>query len=174
MSFVAVVLAAGQGTRMKSALPKVLHPVAGRPMVAWPVATARSAGAADVIVVVGYGREAIESALRERFGEGARTAVQAEQRGTGDAVRSALPALPAGDARVVVLYGDCPLVPPEALAALGRVAKGVPLAMLTMTVPDPTGYGRVLRDGNGRVVAVREHRDASPKEREIREVNPGM
>jgi bifunctional UDP-N-acetylglucosamine pyrophosphorylase/glucosamine-1-phosphate N-acetyltransferase len=159
---------------MKSDVPKVLHPVAGRPMIAWSVQAANEAGAREVIVVLGYGREAIEAALAERFGDGVRVAVQKEQRGTGDAVRSALPLLPERDARVVVLYGDCPLVPAEALRALDRAAKDAPLAMLTMALDDPSGYGRILRDGAKRITGVREHRDATPYEREIREVNPGM
>ncbi len=173
---VAIVLAAGQGTRMKSDRPKVLHEVAGRPMVAFAVEAAIRAGAKEVVVVVGHGREDVEAALGERFSSGVRIAVQAEQRGTGHAVRCAMPALEGWDGRVVILYGDCPLVPAQAIEALHAASRlsGGPLAMLTAELDDPTGYGRILRDGGGRVVAIREHRDCTGEERRIREVNPGI
>ena len=181
--FVAVVLAAGQGTRMKSALPKVLHPLCGRALVAWPVLAALEAGAARVVVVVGHGRDAVEAALATRFPEHTRdgrvtTAVQQRQLGTGDAVRSALPALAdvADRDYVVVLCGDTPLLRHEALEALldTTAQAGARCGMLTGTVDDPTGYGRIVRDAGGRVVAIREHRDATPEERAIREMNPGV
>jgi bifunctional UDP-N-acetylglucosamine pyrophosphorylase/glucosamine-1-phosphate N-acetyltransferase len=181
--FVAVVLAAGQGTRMKSALPKVLHPVCGRALVAWPVLAALEAGASRVVVVVGHGREAVAAALAARFPDPVRdgrvtTAVQERQLGTGDAVRSALPALAdvADGEAVVVLCGDTPLLRRDALAALldATTQAGARCGMLTGLVDDPTGYGRIIRDASGRVVAIREHRDASPEERAIREMNPGV
>ncbi len=180
--FVAVVLAAGQGTRMKSALPKVLHPLCGRELVAWPVRAALDAGAARVVVVVGHGREAVEAALARRFPEHSAdgrvtTAVQEQQLGTGDAVRSALPALSdVADADyVVVLCGDTPLLRHEAVSALLEAAAGGnKCAMLTGVVDDPTGYGRIVRGADGRVVAIREHKDASAAERAIREMNPGV
>jgi bifunctional UDP-N-acetylglucosamine pyrophosphorylase / glucosamine-1-phosphate N-acetyltransferase len=185
--FVAVVLAAGQGTRMKSALPKVLHPLCGRELVAWPVLAALEAGAARVVVVVGHGREAVESSLALRFpretADGrVTTAVQEKQLGTGDAVRSALPALAdvADTDYVVVLCGDTPLLRGEALTALlraaGRASDGVrsKCAMLTGVVDDPTGYGRIVRDADGRIASIREHKDASAEERAIREMNPGI
>lgn len=172
----AVILAAGQGTRMKSALPKVLHPLCGRPMVHYVVEAALAAGAADVVVVVGHGREEVAAYLARAFGDRVRTAVQETQRGTGDAVRCALPQLrPEADA-VLLLCGDTPLLEAGELGRLwGALADaGGPLAMLTMTLPDPTGYGRILRDAEGRVVGIREHKDASPAERAIAEVNPGV
>lgn len=175
-SFAAVVLAAGQGTRMKGEEPKVLHEVAGRPMVAWPVAAALAAGAERVVVVVGRGRGEVEAALAARFDARVRTAVQAEQRGTGHATRCALPALEGFEGDVVILYGDVPLIEPEAIVALGdaRARARGPLALLTCRVPDPTGYGRVLRGLEGAVTAIREHRDASDEERAIDEINPGV
>lgn len=174
--FVAIVLAAGQGTRMKSDLPKVLHEVAGRPLVTWPVETAKRAGAHDVIVVVGHGRGAVEATLEDRFARGVKTAVQEEQLGTGHAVQCAMPALDGWDGTVVVLYGDCPLVPRQALVELlgAGTEADVPLAMLTATLEDPAGYGRILRDDSGRAVAIREDRDCSEEERAITEVNPGI
>lgn len=169
---VAVVLAAGQGTRMKSALPKVLHEVAGRPMVVWAVAAALEAGAERALVVVGHGREQVESALRARFGGAVDFVHQAEQRGTGHALTCALPSL--GDARELLLtYGDCPLV---TASTLGRLVALPPaeLALVTTRLPDPTGYGRILRDAAGVVCGIREHKDASDAERAITEVNPGL
>jgi bifunctional UDP-N-acetylglucosamine pyrophosphorylase/glucosamine-1-phosphate N-acetyltransferase len=172
MSFVAVVLAAGQGTRMKSARPKVLHSVAGWPMVAWPVEAALAAGASRVVVVVGHGREEVEKDIRARWDDRVRTAVQADQRGTGHAVQCAMDAI--GEASdVVILYGDVPLLEAEAIEKL-RAARGDrPLALLTCRAPDPTGYGRILRE-NGAVVGIREHKDASAAERTIDEINPGV
>ncbi len=174
---VAVVLAAGQGTRMKSARPKVLHEVAARPMVVWPIEAALRAGVGRCIVVVGHGRDEVRDALGARL-DAARvtTAVQAEQRGTGDAVRCAMEALDGFEGRVLVLYGDCPMVRTETLARLlgARRPGGEVLSMLTATLEDATGYGRILRDAAGRVTGVREQRDCSAEEAAIREVNPGM
>jgi bifunctional UDP-N-acetylglucosamine pyrophosphorylase/glucosamine-1-phosphate N-acetyltransferase len=195
--FVAVVLAAGQGTRMKSALPKVLHRICGRELVAWPVQAALDAGAARVVVVVGHGREAVEASLAARFGDEATssavsqadrpsirpggrvvTAVQETQLGTGHAVRCALPAIAdvADTDLVVVLCGDTPLLRHEAISALlgATRARRARAGLLTSVAEDPTGYGRILRDGAGRVVGIREHRDATEAERAIREVNPGV
>ena len=191
----AVILAAGQGTRMKSARPKVLHELCGRPMIHFVVDAALAAGAGDVVVVVGHGRDDVSAYLARAFGERVRTALQETQRGTGDAVRCALPYLrPEADA-VLLLCGDTPLLDAEELGRLrdalaGRAGAGegalpparsggatprpLPLAMLTAVLPDPTGYGRILRDAGGRVLGVREHKDASLEERAIREVNPAV
>ena len=173
--FVAVVLAAGQGTRMKSDRAKVLHEVAGRPMVAWSVETARRAGASDVVVVVGHGRDEVRASLDARFGGEVKTAVQEEQLGTGHAVKCALPAIEGWDGLVVILYGDCPLVPPACIEALVRAADegSAPLALVTAELADPTGYGRIVRD-HGSIIGIREHRDCSETERAIKEVNPGI
>jgi bifunctional UDP-N-acetylglucosamine pyrophosphorylase/glucosamine-1-phosphate N-acetyltransferase len=174
----AIILAAGQGTRMKSARPKVLHELCGRPMIHHVVDAATAAGAGDVIVVVGHGRAEVASYLASAFGARVRTVVQEVQQGTGDAVRCALPALAAEAERVLVLYGDTPCLDAVELARLGRALDtaepAAPLAMLTVRVPDPTGYGRILRDAAGRVVRVVEQKDASEAERAIDEINPGI
>jgi bifunctional UDP-N-acetylglucosamine pyrophosphorylase / glucosamine-1-phosphate N-acetyltransferase len=168
----AVILAAGQGTRMKSELPKVLHPLAGQAMLDFVIEAALAAGAADAVVVVGHRRELVEEHLARRFGGGVRTAVQAEQRGTGHAVRCAIGELAGADV-ALLLYGDTPLVKTEDLRRLIDTRAGAPLALLTCRVADPTGYGRILRE-SGRVVAIREHRDCDEAQRAIDEVNPGM
>ncbi|MEZ4407108.1 MAG: bifunctional UDP-N-acetylglucosamine diphosphorylase/glucosamine-1-phosphate N-acetyltransferase GlmU [Polyangiales bacterium] len=171
-----LILAAGQGTRMKSALPKVLHPVAGAPMVVWAIEAARAGGADEVVVVVGHGKDKVIDAVTARFGDGVRFAVQTEQRGTADAVRAGLSGVSDDVDEVVITYGDVPAVPGEALAKLAalRQRAGVPLALVTTTVDDPTGYGRIIHDAAGRVVAIREHKDCSPEERAITAVNPGL
>jgi bifunctional UDP-N-acetylglucosamine pyrophosphorylase/glucosamine-1-phosphate N-acetyltransferase len=175
MKTTALILAAGQGTRMKSALPKVLHPLCGRPMLDYVVDAALAAGADDAVVVVGHGRDRVIAHLAARYGDKVRTAVQEQQKGTGHAVLSALPALGAAHA-VLVLYGDVPLVLAADLVAIlaARADGDARLAMITCTVDDPTGYGRIVRDAAGHLQAVREHRDASAAERAIREVNPGV
>lgn len=173
-SFAAIVLAAGQGTRMKSERPKVLHAIAGRPMVAWPIEAALAAGAETVVVVVGHGRAEVEAELAARFDSRVTTAVQSEQLGTGHAVRCALPALEGFAGEVVILYGDVPLIEPEAIEALRASRMRGPLALLTCRAPDPRGYGRILRDSTGAIVGVREHKDASPDELAIDEINPGV
>ena len=172
--FAAIVLAAGQGTRMKSALPKVLHELAGRPMLAFPIEAALRAGASRVVVVVGHGREEVEAAIRARFDDRVTTALQREQRGTGHAARCALPALAGWEGEIVILCGDVPLLEPEAIDALRRARGEAPLALLTCRAPDPTGYGRILRDSRGRIIGIREHRDASFEEQAIDEINAGV
>jgi bifunctional UDP-N-acetylglucosamine pyrophosphorylase/glucosamine-1-phosphate N-acetyltransferase len=171
----AIVLAAGQGTRMKSARPKVVHALCGRPMLHYVVDAALAAGAADVVVVVGFGRDEVTADLGAAFPNTVRTAVQDEQRGTGHAVRCALPALAEGADRVLILCGDTPLIEAGELRRLdGALTPNTPLAMLTIAIADPSGYGRILRDTRGRVIGVREHRDCTPTELKICEVNPAM
>jgi bifunctional UDP-N-acetylglucosamine pyrophosphorylase/glucosamine-1-phosphate N-acetyltransferase len=174
----AIVLAAGQGTRMKSALPKVLHTIAGRPIVHYPVEAALEAGCGEVVVVVGHGRELVEAYLAKAFGPRVRTAVQEQQRGTGDAARAGLAAVSAGAKRLLVFYGDAPLLSASDLApvvqALDGAARGG-LALATCEVADPTGYGRVMRDARGEIVEIREHKDLEDdRERAVREINPGI
>jgi bifunctional UDP-N-acetylglucosamine pyrophosphorylase / glucosamine-1-phosphate N-acetyltransferase len=171
----AIVLAAGQGTRMKSARPKVLHELCGRPMIHYVVEAALTAGAEEVIAVVGHGREEVTAYLAAAFGPRVRTVVQETQRGTGDAVRYALPLLPPNADRVFLLCGDTPLLDPAELRnLLPALGPDTALAFLTVHVDDPTGYGRILRDAAGRVTRIREHKDASAEERAVREVNPGV
>lgn len=169
MTTVAVVLAAGKGTRMKSALPKILHPLGGQPMIEHVVRTAGSV-AERCVVVVSPGADQVRETLAPH---GIAFAEQAEQRGTGHAVRMAADAL-AGAERVVVLYGDVPLL--EA-ATLERLLAEVPtdaLGIVTALMPDPTGLGRMVRDEAGRVLRIVEERDASAAERAINEINSGI
>jgi bifunctional UDP-N-acetylglucosamine pyrophosphorylase/glucosamine-1-phosphate N-acetyltransferase len=172
----AVILAAGKGTRMKSDLPKVLHPALEQPLVGWTVQSAISAQASRIVAVVGYGREQVSSYLSGAFGAQVETVVQAEQRGTGHAVQCALPPLADFEGVVVILYGDCPLIPGELIAELTTLARegDEPVAMVTGRLAEPTGYGRILRNAAGQVVAIREHRDCTEIERLITEVNPGI
>ena len=160
-----VILAAGQGTRMRSELPKVLHRLAGRPLLDYVLDSARALGAARIAVVYGYGGEAV----REAIGDETLAWVKKEpQRGTGHALQQALPVL-AGSAQTLVLYGDIPLTRTETLHRLSGAA-GDGVAMLSVELDDPTGYGRVVREG-GLVARIVEERDATPAERAIREVN---
>lgn len=173
--FSAIVLAAGQGTRMKSARPKVLHEAAGLPLIEHVLRAAIAAGATDVVVVVGHGRQEVERALTETLGRQVRTAVQAEQRGTGHAVQCAMPALGGEEQDVVVLCGDVPLLEATAIEKLlAARTGGAQLSLLTAQLDDPTGYGRILRDAEGRVSGIREHKDASEAERRIKEWNAGV
>jgi bifunctional UDP-N-acetylglucosamine pyrophosphorylase/glucosamine-1-phosphate N-acetyltransferase len=166
-----VVLAAGQGKRMHSDLPKVLQPLAGRPLLAHVLAAARRLRPAAIHVVYGHGGDRVRAAFPD---EDLRWALQAEQLGTGHAVRQALPDIP-DDHLVLVLCGDVPMVGAATLERLTSAAKdGGGLALLTAVVPDPTGYGRVLRDGSGAVERIVEHKDASDAERQVQEINTGL
>lgn len=170
--FVAVILAAGKGTRMKSALPKVLHRVGGRPMLAHVLAAAKEAGAARCITVVGFGAAAVQ----EEIGATSEFVVQAEQLGTGHAVMQAREALGKYNGTVMVLCGDTPLLTAELLGRLyaaHREAKAA-ATVLTARMGDPAGYGRVIRDGTGRVVRIVEQKDASPDELAVNEINTGI
>jgi bifunctional UDP-N-acetylglucosamine pyrophosphorylase/glucosamine-1-phosphate N-acetyltransferase len=175
-SLVAIVLAAGQGTRMKSALPKVLHPLLGRPMVALPVQAALDAGAERVVVVLGHGREQIEPVLSARFGERVLFAHQTEQRGTGDAARVGAEAVPEHAGAFLIVNGDAPLLTGECLRALAesKHKTSALLALLTVRSGDATGYGRILRNANHHAVAIREQRDCTHEEAAITEWNPGV
>jgi bifunctional UDP-N-acetylglucosamine pyrophosphorylase/glucosamine-1-phosphate N-acetyltransferase len=168
-----VILAAGQGTRMRSRTPKVLHPICGRPLGLWPVEAARDAGAERIVVVCGPDR-----ALEPVLPEGVAVAVQEEARGTGDAVRAAAEHFDPG-APVIVLAGDVPLITPELIANLAEAHASSPAAatIVTMELEDPSGYGRVVRDRDGnveRVVETKAPGDATPEELAIREVNTGI
>ncbi|MEP7327859.1 MAG: NTP transferase domain-containing protein, partial [Betaproteobacteria bacterium] len=165
-----VVLAAGQGKRMHSALPKVLHSLAGKPLVAHLLDTARTLSPRALLLVVGFGAEAVRETLTATD---LAFVVQDPPRGTGDATRVALDALPP-DGVTLVTIGDLPLVPADALAALVAVAEEGQLAVLTAVVPDPTGLGRIVRDASGRVRAIVEDRDLAPAQHKLNEVNTGV
>ena len=166
MSVHVIILAAGEGTRMKAGRPKVLQEVAGKPMVNWAVDAALGAEPASTTVVIGFEADAVSAVLPD----GVATVLQAEQNGTAHATRLATEAIaPAGDDVVVVLPGDAPLIRSETLAALVAQHGDNAATMVTTTADDPTGYGRVLREG-GAVTAIVEHADASPDQLEVTEV----
>jgi bifunctional UDP-N-acetylglucosamine pyrophosphorylase/glucosamine-1-phosphate N-acetyltransferase len=164
-----VILAAGQGKRMRSRLPKVLHPLAGRPLIAHAIATARALRPARICVVYGHGGEQVPQAV------GADDLVfvkQQPQLGTGHAVAQALPSLDGGGL-TLVLYGDVPLIGEETLAAM--IARGGDrLTLLTAELDDPSGYGRIVRNRRGSITAIVEEKDASAEQRKIREINSGI
>ena len=169
MALEILVLAAGQGKRMRSDLPKVLHPLAGRALLAHVLQTARELSAQKIIVVHGHGAEQVKQAFPDKDVE---WVLQAEQLGTAHAVMQAMPHV-SPDADVLVLYGDVPLTQASTLKRLLEAARGG-LAVLTADLDDPAAYGRVVRDGSGRVQRIVETRDASPTERAIREINAGF
>lgn len=172
----AIVLAAGEGKRMKSPRPKVLHEIAGRALVSWVVRSVIEAGADRCLVVVGHGRDDVERELVKQFGERVETVLQKVQRGTGDAVRCAIEAHEDLEGRLVVLYGDCPMLPSSLLRELvDRTTKAdADCGLVTATLADPSGYGRIIRNDAGLVQRIVEHRDCTPAERAIEEVNPGL
>ncbi|WP_448642503.1 bifunctional UDP-N-acetylglucosamine diphosphorylase/glucosamine-1-phosphate N-acetyltransferase GlmU [Geodermatophilus sp. URMC 63] len=170
-----VVLAAGQGTRMRSTTPKVLHEMGGRSMLGHVLAATGPLGAGTTLVVVGAGREAVADHLAA-VAPGARPVVQEEQRGSGHAAAVALAAAPDLTGPVLLVNGDAPLLRPETVTALVEAhrAAGAVLTVLTARVADPTGLGRVVRDASGAVTGIVEERDATPEQRAITEVNAGV
>lgn len=164
-----VILAAGQGTRMKSSLPKVLHPLAEKPLLGHVIDTARGLGA-DCIAVV-YGHSGAQ--VQECFQSDLVWVEQSQQLGTGHAVEQALPAMEGMD-RVLILYGDVPLIGLETLAALQHTSKQSSLVLLTVMLDDPTGYGRIVRDENRRIRRIVEQKDAQPEELVLQEINTGI
>jgi len=172
-------MAAGLGTRMKSDMAKVLHRVAGRPLLHWVVTTARAAQASRVVAILGHQIDTVKSSLDATFGPGAvDIAHQTEQRGTGHAVQCALPAVAneSDDRIVVILTGDAPLLEAERITQLVEAAAKSPAGMaLLSTVPDrPMPYGRLVRDAKGVLEKIVEHPDATPEQREIRDTNAGF
>jgi bifunctional UDP-N-acetylglucosamine pyrophosphorylase/glucosamine-1-phosphate N-acetyltransferase len=165
-----IILAAGQGKRMASDLPKVLQPLAGRPLLDHVVQTARRLAPDAIHIVYGHGGERVRDALPQT---GLKWVLQAEQKGTGHAVAQAMPAVPDGHT-VLVLYGDVPLIRAATLEGLVSRAGPRSLALLSARLPDPAGYGRVIRDPGGRVVRIVEERDANIREKTIAEVNTGV
>ncbi len=165
-----VILAAGQGSRMRSNLPKVLHKLAGKSLLAHVVDTAEAIHSEHTTVVYGHGGEQVKVAFSQRQLEWCE---QKEQLGTGHAVMQAVPALGSVDS-VMVLYGDVPLIAEETLNRLLEAAKETELALLTVTLENPTGYGRIVRDAAGRVCKIVEQKDANATELAIKEVNTGI
>ena len=160
----AIILAAGKGTRMKSDLVKVMHPLAGAPMVAWPVEAARQAGTSRMVLVVGHQADAIRNHFEGT--EGMAFALQEEQLGTGHAVASAAAALEGFEGRVLILCGDVPLIRPETLRGMidAQRSTGAALTVLTTRLANPYGYGRIIRGFDGRVIRIVEEKDATPED----------
>ncbi len=169
MPLTIIILAAGQGTRMRSSLPKVLQPLAGRPLLSHVVATAHELAAEDVCVVYGHGGEAVPEAIGD---DSLRWALQAEQLGTGHAVQQAIPETPDNN-QVLILFGDVPLLTADTLRRLLAETGSDELAVLSVDLDDPTGYGRILREGDG-VVGIVEQKDADESQRAICEINTGV
>jgi len=173
-----VILAAGKGTRMKSATPKVLQPLLGRPMLAWVLDAARALDPAKIVLVLGHQAAEVEAAARGLVGDVAFEAViQEPQHGTGHAVQVAASALGHDPGEVVVLYGDMPLLRGASLCALVDARRDLGpggLALLVADADDPRGYGRILRDAQGDVVDIVEQKDATGEQLDITEINPGV
>lgn len=169
---VSLILAAGKGTRMKSKLPKVLHKVAGKPMVERVLETAQKAGSSRDVVIIGFGGDAVPSYLGDR----AEYVVQEEQNGTGHAVKQAFPLLGSHEGYILLLCGDTPLVTVETITALLEEHRKSEAAatVLTAFMEDPTGYGRIIRNETGEVVRIVEQKDGTPEELAVQEINTGM
>jgi len=171
MALNVVVMAAGKGTRMKSARAKVLHRLGGRSLLQHVLDAAAPLGAMRTVVVTGHGAEQVEAAAAA---SGAVFVRQEPQLGTGHAVQQTVPALDDAAGTTLILNGDVPLIRPETAAALAAACGGERLALLTVELADPSGYGRIVRDASGAVTAIVEHKDASEAQRTIREVYTGM
>ena len=175
MNQAAIILAAGQGSRMKSDLPKVAHHAAGAPMVEWVVRAASDAGVSRIVLVVGHQQEVVRD-LFEGSVHPIEYAVQSEQKGTGHAAQMAETCLAGFDGDVFVLVGDGPLLRSEVLRKVHErhVESGAAATLATANIPDPTGYGRIVRDEGGRFVGIVEQKDATPEQLRITEVNPSI
>ncbi|MGB3416201.1 MAG: bifunctional UDP-N-acetylglucosamine diphosphorylase/glucosamine-1-phosphate N-acetyltransferase GlmU [Mesorhizobium sp.] len=172
-SCLSIILAAGEGTRMKSALPKVLHRIAGLPMVAHVVRAAEAAGTGDLALVIGHGAEQMREAA-QKFAPRAETFVQEKRLGTAHAVLAARTAIERGHDDILVMFGDTPLIDAEALkAARQKLAEGAAVVVIGFRTENPTGYGRLIEKG-GRLVAIREEKDCSEEERAIKFCNGGL
>ena len=172
MKTAAIVLAAGAGTRMKSDKPKVAHEVLGKPLVNWVLDAAEEAGIERLVTVVGHKREQVIPLVEDR----AEIVVQEEQRGTAHAVLSCSDALADFEGSLLVLSGDCPLITSETMKALidMRESNDAAVVVLTMEMPDPTGYGRIIREADGSVARIVEQKDASSEEAAVTECNSGF
>lgn len=165
-----VILAAGKGTRMHSNKSKVLHTLGGRPLLAHVIGSARALGSDRILVIVGHGADQVEAQLAA---DDIQFVEQREQLGTGHAVQQALPHL-RDDAKVLILYGDVPLTRPETLEQLAQTVSEQSMGLLTVDLPEPGAYGRILRDQAGEVQAIVEYKDATDEQRQIREINTGI
>ncbi len=164
-----VILAAGKGTRMYSDLPKVLHPIAGKPMVKHVIDTAKQLSAKQIHLIYGHGGDLLQQRLSS---EPVNWVLQAEQLGTGHAMQQAAPFF-ADDENILMLYGDAPLITPATLEKLIAAKPENGIALLTVVLDNPTGYGRIIRE-NGSVVAIVEQKDANPEQLKIQEINTGV
>ena len=165
-----LVLAAGKGTRMRSDLPKVLHPVGGKALVEHVVDTARKVGGEQIMIIVGHGAEKVEERMSA---PDVKFVLQSSQLGTGHAVQQALPHIRNG-ATVLILYGDVPLTRPDTLKKLIEGVSDTQMGLLTVKMQDPTGYGRIVRDVSGAVIEIVEHKDANDEQLKITEINTGI
>ncbi len=164
-----IILAAGQGTRMRSRLPKVLQPLAGKPLLSHVLECSKALKANDICIVYGHGADAVQATYAD---ETMRWSLQAEQLGTGHAMQQAMPGTP-DDNRVLVLFGDVPLLMPATLALLLGETPADDMAVLTVDMEDPTGYGRIIRE-HGSVSCIVEEKDAGPEDKAVREINTGV
>lgn len=169
MTTTVIILAAGKGTRMRSSLPKVLQPLAGRPLLGHVIQTAKQLHAQNIITIYGHGGEHVQQQFQQ---ENIQWVEQAEQLGTGHAVQMTLPVLPQ-EGMSLILYGDVPLVRQETLDQLLAVSSATGIGMITLNVDNPTGYGRIIRDKD-KIQAIVEHKDATEQQRQIQEINTGI
>ena len=169
MSTSVIILAAGKGTRMRSSLPKVLQPLAGRPLLGHVIETAKKLDAKNIITIYGHGGDLVQKAFAH---ENVRWVEQTEQLGTGHAVKVTLPVLPK-DGVSLILSGDVPCITQETLEKLLNVSRETSIGLVTLTLPDATGYGRIVRE-NGKIQAIVEHKDASSEQHKIKEINTGI
>jgi len=170
----AIVLCAGQGTRMKSVRAKVLHEIAGIPMCCWPLQAMLEGAGQDVIAVVGHQSDAVQKAIEGRLKGQIKFALQKEQRGTGDAVRIGLAATNPSASGIIVACGDTPLLTRNSIKKLAAEHQGAKVIFATTTLNDPAAYGRVVRDVNNNVLGIVEYKDGTPEQRAIQEVNGGL
>ena len=169
MSTSVIILAAGKGTRMRSNLPKVLQPLAGRPLLRHVIETAKKLNAANIITIYGHGGDKVQQAFEQ---ENVQWVEQAEQLGTGHAVKVTLPVLPT-DGVSLILSGDVPCITQETLEKLLAVSRETGIGLVTLTLTDATGYGRIVRENN-KIQAIVEHKDANDTQRQIKEINTGI
>ncbi|MGE8562850.1 MAG: NTP transferase domain-containing protein, partial [Acinetobacter bohemicus] len=169
MSTNVIILAAGKGTRMRSTLPKVLQPLAGRPLLGHVIETAKKLNAANIITIYGHGGNLVQQAFAQ---ENVEWVEQAEQLGTGHAVKVTLPVLPT-DGVSLILSGDVPCITEATLKKLLQASAETGIGIVTLTVDDATGYGRIVRK-NGEIQAIVEHKDANDEQRKIKEFNTGI